>query len=153
MMIPHSFEVWVCAPPPHPCAADSDPVCFTYSEIDGVFVPWGFKSTLQFEFATDHYVASNRNANFQIAEHLDVLDKKKQKKKSRKTAKGRANRRNIVPDQYVAWNHNANLQIIEESVPKTIEEKLAEVKKLFESGLIDEVEFKELKKAILTKLL
>ena len=80
MMIPHSFEVWVCAPPPHPCAADSDPVCFTYSEIDGVFVPWGFKSTLQFEFATDHYVASNRNANFQIAEHLDVLDKKKQKK-------------------------------------------------------------------------
>ena len=86
-------------------------------------------------------------------EHLDVLDKKKQKKKSRKTAKGRANRRNIVPDQYVAWNHNANLQIIEESVPKTIEEKLTEVKKLFESGLIDEVEFKELKKAILTKLL
>jgi len=37
-------------------------------------------------------VASNRNTNFQIVEHLDVLDKKKQKKKSRKTAKGRANR-------------------------------------------------------------
>jgi hypothetical protein len=46
LMVLDSFEVWLCASSPHPCAAPSDPVCFTYSEIDSVFVPWGFSSAL-----------------------------------------------------------------------------------------------------------
>ena len=46
LMIVDSFEVWLCASSPHPCAAPSDPVCFTYSEADSVFVPWGFSSAL-----------------------------------------------------------------------------------------------------------
>ena len=46
LMVLDLFEVWLCAHSPHPCAAPSDPVCFTYSEVDSVFVPWGFNSTL-----------------------------------------------------------------------------------------------------------
>jgi len=46
IIVVDSFEVWLCASWPHPCAAPSDPGCFTYSESDGVFVPWGFNITL-----------------------------------------------------------------------------------------------------------
>ena len=52
-----SFEVWLCASSPHPCAAPSDPVCFTYSEIDSVFVPWGFNSALGLGRTTPSVVA------------------------------------------------------------------------------------------------
>ena len=47
LMVPDSFEVWVCASLPHPCATHNDAVCFTYSEVDLVFVPWAYNSTLK----------------------------------------------------------------------------------------------------------
>ena len=46
LMIVDSFEVWLCASSPHQCAATNDPFCFTYSEVNSVFVPWGLNSTL-----------------------------------------------------------------------------------------------------------
>jgi len=42
----NAWQVWVCAE--HPCATDkNDRVCFTYSEENHVFVPWGYNSVLR----------------------------------------------------------------------------------------------------------
>ena len=62
LMIVDSFEVWLCASSPHPCAAPSDPVCFTYSEADGVFVPWGLNSTLGLGHTMPSVVAGRRRS-------------------------------------------------------------------------------------------
>jgi len=62
LMIPDSFEVWLCASSPHPCAAPSDPVCFTFSEIDGIFVPWGFNSTLDLGRKMKSVIAGRRRS-------------------------------------------------------------------------------------------
>ena len=62
VMIVESFEVWLCASSPHPCAAPRDPVCFTYSEVDGIFVPWGFNSTLDLGLTQKSVAAGRRRA-------------------------------------------------------------------------------------------
>lgn len=48
LMIVDKFEVWVCASAPHPCATEGDRMCFTYGELDRVFIPWGLMSVLDF---------------------------------------------------------------------------------------------------------
>ena len=43
----HEWEVWVCGAQ-LPCAFEkSDWVCFTYNELYGVFVPWGYNRDLR----------------------------------------------------------------------------------------------------------
>ena len=50
-MVPDEFEVWLCVDlhAYSSCATQIDPFCFTYSEVDGVFVPWAFNSSLRLE--------------------------------------------------------------------------------------------------------
>ncbi len=45
LLVVDKFEVWVCVS--HTCSTQGDRMCFTYSEVDQVFVPWGLKSTLE----------------------------------------------------------------------------------------------------------
>jgi hypothetical protein len=45
LMIEHHWEVWVC-PIQHVCGMHGDLVCFSYSEIYSVFVPWGYNCQL-----------------------------------------------------------------------------------------------------------
>ena len=46
-MTPYEWEVWVCGAQ-LPCALEkSDWVCFTYNELYGVFVPWGYNRALR----------------------------------------------------------------------------------------------------------
>ena len=47
MMIDGEWEVWMCGSQ-LPCAlAKNDWVCFTYNEIHGQFVPWGYNRRLR----------------------------------------------------------------------------------------------------------
>jgi len=62
LMVLDVFEVWLCAALPHPCAAPSDPVCFTYSEVNSVFVPWGLNSTLDLGRAKPSVVTGRRRS-------------------------------------------------------------------------------------------
>lgn len=45
MMRDHQWEVWVCTSL-HQCTDGVDWMCFTYSEVHDVFVPWGLNSVL-----------------------------------------------------------------------------------------------------------
>ena len=121
-MIPDVFEIWVCASTPHPCAAVNDPFCFTYSEIDEVFVPWGFKSILQLEFAPDHYVVGDSNLRREKKNSV-AKEQKKQKKKK----------------------HDG----IQQSDVQKLKERLKLAKELHEQGLIDETVYQEEQREIL----
>ena len=65
LMVPHEFEVWLCVDHPISCATQIDPFCFTYSEVDGVFVPWATNSSLRLEkMASTRRMIPNRNRHY-----------------------------------------------------------------------------------------
>jgi len=123
-MITGAFEVWVCAPAPHPCAAVKDPFCFTYSEIDAVFIPWGFKSTLQLEFAPDRYFAGESNLRRKAENKIAKKEKKKKKKRD--------------------GSQQGDVQ--------KLKERLTLVKEMYEDGLIDKTIYQEEQREILASI-
>lgn len=67
-MVPDEFEVWLCVDlhAYSSCSTQIDPFCFTYSEVDGVFVPWAFNSSLRLEkvAASTRRMIPNRNRDY-----------------------------------------------------------------------------------------
>ena len=67
LMVPHEFEVWLCVDlhAYSSCSTQIDPFCFTYSEVDGVFVPWATNSSLRLEkMASTRRMIPNRNRHY-----------------------------------------------------------------------------------------
>jgi hypothetical protein len=68
LMVPDEFEVWLCVDlhAYSSCSTQIDPFCFTYSEVDGVFVPWAFNSSLRLEkvAASTRRMIPNRNRDY-----------------------------------------------------------------------------------------
>ena len=67
LMVPDEFEVWLCVDlhAYSSCATQIDPFCFTYSEVDGVFVPWATNSSLRLEkMASTRRMIPNRNRHY-----------------------------------------------------------------------------------------
>lgn len=145
LMQPDLYEVWVCI---------EDHYCSNHP-TDRFFC-WVLDETKaqNGEVVPDQYVAWNHNANLQIVERLEVVETNSRKKdKNLATSETDKHKKNKQIKRGVDTSAASGVPVATATPPstKTTRSKLAELKGLFEDGLIDKDVFQEEQKAILAE--